>query len=135
MWVDQAPYVHGFFTLTPHSLLPDDDSRISGHTGGALSGYLIAKIGINQGAASETATRSAKNGKKVTWPVPVFVLIDAIVSAELASQFGGGRYIFIDTTNEPRPILDALRGLGFKSITPTGSPVHFLKLKFHDRLN
>ena len=124
----QTPYVYGFYTLVPHSLEPDQETRISGHAGGALSGYLIAKIGIHQGAAQEQVTRTTRDGQKITFPTPVFLVIDAIVDAEMAAEHGGGRYCFIETTNEPPHILATLRGLSFRPISPGGSAMHFIKL-------
>ncbi|SII19974.1 Uncharacterised protein [Mycobacteroides abscessus subsp. abscessus] len=133
MWVDnQAPYVYGFYSLTPHQLIPDDETRISGHAGGVLSGYLIAKFGVNKRAAEEATEVEYESGpgkrKRGPFPNPVLLLIDAIVDAERASRHGGGRYAFIDTANEPKTVLEAVSGLGFKPIKPEGSTLQFIKL-------
>lgn len=129
VWADQPPYALGFFTLTPHRVM-DVAEGLSGHAGGAMSGYLIAKIGINQNAVSETVniwTGPAEDDFAAVSPT-VALLIDAVVHASRAAYYGGGRWLFIDSSNEPQHILDNLDRLGFKSITAEGSPMRFLKL-------
>jgi hypothetical protein len=125
---DQGEFILGYFSLTPHRLV-DADISISGHAGGPLTGYLIAKIGIHQGAALEGDEITLANGDVVgPVPKPVQLIIDAFIAADSASEIGGGRYLFIDTTNEPPPILNALSAVGFQSITPADSPTYYITL-------
>lgn len=109
--------------------MPDEETRISGHAGGVLSGYLIAKFGINKRAAQQRTSVTYKDGGETyNFPNPVLLLIEALVDAENASRLGGGRYAFIDTSNEPEPVIEAVNGLGFAPIKPEGSSLHFIKL-------
>ena len=119
--------IHGFFSLTPHRLT-DADVTVSGHAGGPLTGYLIAKIGIWERAAGDVDEFTLSSGKIVQIPKPVQLVADAMIAASKASRLGGGRYLFIETTNEPTSILGALYMLGFKSITQAGSPTHYIQL-------
>ncbi len=123
----EGDFVYGFFALTPHRLV-DADVSISGHAGGPLTGHLIAKTGIREGAAYETDPITLDDGEVVQVPKPGLLIIDAMIAAQEASDVGGGRYLFIDTTNEPAPILDALNTIGFRSITPGGSPTHYIRI-------
>lgn len=129
VWSDQPPYVSGFFTLTPHRI-DDEEARIPGHAGGTLSGYLIAKIGVHEGAVDETIDLKVgpEASDVVALPPIVGLLIEAIVKAARAAFHGGGRWLFIDTTNEPPHVLSELETLGFKAIKPEGSALHFIKL-------
>lgn len=129
VWTDgQHPFVYGYYSLTPHRLEPDAETKASGYTGGALSGYLIAKIGVHKEAASEIREVRHDDGTATRIPVPALLLIDALVDMEHAAGTAGGRWAFIDTTNEPDCILKALNEIGFKPISPAGSPIHFLRL-------
>lgn len=127
VWADQPPYVSAFYTLVPHRVESDDDHQISGHAGGALSGYLIAKIGIHQKAAADHSLFPGSSND--TLPNVYLLIIDAVVRATHASYFAGGRYIFIDLNNEPQYLVDAAREIGFKSISPTGSTMHVAKVR------
>jgi hypothetical protein len=108
--------------------VPDKATRISGHTGGALSGYLIAKIGIQRKAARESLQQTATDGSVYDMPIPALLIIDALIDMEHAAGTAGGRWAFIDTTNEPEGILEELDTIGFQPINRSGSPMHFLKL-------
>ncbi len=125
---EQGEFVLGYFSLTPHRLV-DADVSISGHAGGPLTGYLIAKIGIQHNAAEEIDRIELSDGTVLDIPKPVQLIIDALVAASDASVYGGGRYAFVDTTNEPPAILKALDGIGFRSITAAGSPTHYITLR------
>jgi hypothetical protein len=129
VWADQPPFVSGFLTLTPHRL-EDDEVRVSGHAGGALSGYLIAKIGIHENAVHETVkVRVGREPDDFSeLPPTVALLIEAVVHATRAAFYAGGRWLFIDTSNEPDHLVGNLEALGFKPIKSEGSPVYFLKL-------
>ena len=129
VWADQPPFVSGFFTLTPHRL-EDSAARLPGHAGGVLNGYLIAKIGVHQNAVNETVDLKTGSdpGNVIELPPVVGLLIEAVVKAMRAAFYGGGRWLFIDTSNEPPHVLNELPRLGFKEIKPEGSPIHFLKL-------
>jgi hypothetical protein len=128
VWEDQGN-ICGYFSLTPHRLT-DVDVSVSGHAGGPLTGYLIAKIGIWTGAANQTEDFTTSNGDVVAVPKPVLLIVDALVAASKASRAGGGRYLFIDTTDEPTALLEALQLAGFKSINPAGSPTHYIMLRW-----
>jgi hypothetical protein len=122
--------VYGFYSLVPHRLEPDEDTRMSGYTGGALSGYLIAKVGIHQDAAKENYQRRRQNedDAKIVLPPTALLLIDALVDAEMAARHAGGKYCFIDLTNEPKHICLIAGAIGFKPIKPEGSATHFIIL-------
>lgn len=100
---------------------------MSGHAGGVLSGYLIAKIGVDQ-RAIDSQTRLSDEDRTVTVPVLWALVVHAVVRASAAARLAGGKWLFIDTTNEPQCIMDALARIGFKSITPEDNSVHFVKL-------
>ncbi len=127
VWAE-GEFVYGFFALTPHRLV-DADVSISGHAGGPLTGYLIAKIGMRESAAQETDPVPADDGSTFMIPKAGLLVIDALIAASEASERGGGRYLFIDTTNEPPAILEALETIGFKSISPVDSPTHYIRLE------
>lgn len=128
VWVE-GDFVYGYFSLTPHRLV-DADVSISGHAGGPLTGYLIAKVGIRQGAGEEVDRIELTSiGEVVEVSKILQLLVDALVAASDASELGGGRYLFIDTTNEPPLVLDALQKAGFRSITAAGSPTHYITLR------
>lgn len=126
MWADQPPYVAAFYTLVPHRIESEDDTRISGHTGGDISGYLIAKIGINVDAASGSSRLPGDPGH--TLSNILLLLIDAVVHASRASYLAGGRYVFIDINNEPSTLSDAVQQIGFSSISSAGSSMHVMKV-------
>lgn len=127
VWGDQLPYVAGFYSLVPHRVESDEDLKVSGHAGGALSGYLIAKFGIHQAALRQksllpgSGTTSLEN--------KYLLLIDAVVQASRASWQAGGRFVFIDLQNEPEQLVEAAGRLGFKSISPSGSSMYAMKTR------
>jgi hypothetical protein len=128
VWAE-GDFVYGYFSLTPHRLV-DADVSVSGHAGGPLTGYLIAKIGIRQSAANEVdRIELTHTGDVVHVSKLGQLIVDALVAAGDASQLGGGRYAFIDTTNEPPAILEALENVGFRSITAAASPTHYITLR------
>jgi hypothetical protein len=127
VWDDQAPYVSAFYSLVPHVLPADDGFYIPGDPlGGPLSGFLIAKLGINQNAVGQES--ELPGHPEVTLENEILLLVDAMVTARRAALIGGGRYAFIDTSNEPPHILTALGRVGFKSVTEAGHPVHVVRL-------
>lgn len=112
----------------PHSLVPDPDTKISGYTGGALSGYLIAKIGIHRDAIDEDRTVTSPDGEVYEMPIAALLIIEALVDMEHAAGTAGGRWAFVDTANEPETIIQELAAIGFKPINRAGSTTWFLKL-------
>ncbi|OJZ65814.1 hypothetical protein BRW65_27750 [Mycobacterium paraffinicum] len=129
VWEEQGS-IRGFFSLTPHRLT-DVDVSISGHARGPLTGYLIAKIGIWTGAADDVDEISLHNGKVLQITKPEQLIVDAMIAASKASRLCGGRYLFIDTTNEPWAIRTGLDRLGFKPINPAPaeSSIHYIRLR------
>jgi hypothetical protein len=127
VWGDQLPYVAGFFSLSPHRIESDEDLKVAGHAGGSLSGYLIAKIGLHSAAADETTLLPGDSDTRL--PNKYLLVIDAVVSAGRASYWAGGRYVFIDLQNEPAWVAEVSERLGFRSISPTGSTMHVMKVQ------
>jgi hypothetical protein len=129
VWCDnQHPYVYGFYTLMPYRLKSADSAGVSGYTGGELSGYLIAKIGVNKGAECESRELTSSDDETMVIPVPALLLMDALIDMEHAAGTAGGKWAFIDITGEPQCILDELDLIGFQPINQEGSPIHFLRL-------
>ena len=127
VWSDQPPYVFGFYSLVPHRVDSDEDVKVSGHAGGALSGYLLAKIGLHQKAVGQVCRIPGDAG--LTAPAELLLVLDAHIQATRASYLAGGRYLFVDTSNEPPHFLDVFRRIGFRSISPSGNPLHVMKLR------
>ncbi|TFI40244.1 hypothetical protein E4P29_25360 [Rhodococcus sp. 1R11] len=131
VWADQHPYVSGFYTLVPHLIDTDRDTvQLSGHAGGAISGFLIAKIGIHRESALKKSRIEAPSGSGKFLSVQniSILLVEAMVRAAAASRIGGGRFLFIDTTMEPDFLVKALKSLNFLPINGQGSPMWCLKL-------
>ncbi|WP_139061764.1 hypothetical protein [Tsukamurella pulmonis] len=126
VWADQAPFVSAFASLTPHRVI-DTDARIPGHSGGPLTGYLVAKLGIDMRAKDLTVDFVA-NTQTIKLKAVDMLLVNTVATAMQASRAGGGRLLFLDTRDEPRHILDAMKRVGFRSISPMGDPLHFMKI-------
>ena len=127
VWDDQAPYVAAFYTLVPYVVDANDDFSIPGDPlGGPLSGYLIAKLGIHQKTVGQLS--QIGDDADLMFENENLLLVDALVRAGRASQFGGGRYAFIDATNEPDHILSAMRRVRFRPVAPANNPLHVVRL-------
>jgi hypothetical protein len=127
VWGDQPPYVAGFYTLIPHRIDSDENTRVPGHAGGALSGYLIGKIGLDLRAVDHESNVPVGD-QTLSVPNSILLVIDAVVRASHAAYIAGGRYVFINISNEPAHIVEAVRAVGFHSISPSGDPMHVIRL-------
>ncbi len=130
VWADQPPYVSGFYTLIPHRIDASNQTiTVAGHTGGSITGYLIAKIGIHEDAAERLADVARPDPTKPPFQIPnaVLLVLEALLAANRAAEHAGGEYLFVDTSNEPKSILDALDTMGFVPMRIVG-PMWALKL-------
>ncbi|WP_145013144.1 hypothetical protein [Mycobacterium marseillense] len=127
VWGDQLPYVAGFYALLPHRIESDEDLKVTGHAGGALSGYLIAKIGLHSGARDLQSLLPGDSNERIA--NKYLLVVDAVARSSRASYFAGGRYVFIDLQNEPPWLVEAAGRIGFHSISPSGSTMHVMKLR------
>jgi len=127
VWSDQPPYVAGFYSLVPHRVDSDEDTWVSGHAGGALSGYLLAKIGLHRKAVGQLCRLAGDSG--IEAPAELLLILDAHIRASRASYLCCGRYLFVDTSNEPPHFLEVLSRVGFHSISPGGNPLHVMLLR------
>jgi hypothetical protein len=127
VWGDQLPYVAGFYALVPHTLQSDEDLNVTGHAGGVLSGYLIAKLGLHAGVRDLESLLPGDSDQRIA--NKYLLVVDAVARASRASYFAGGRYVFIDLRGEPEWLVEVVGRVGFRSISSSGSPIHVMLVR------
>lgn len=130
VWADQYPWVGGFFTLRPERYVDLDTTeglRVPGHTGGPISGYLLAKVAVDHRIARAVSTVAVgASGETISLSNTHLLLAAAVARARVAAEIGGGAYLFVNTDKEPEWISSALADIGFTPVRPGGDATHFL---------